>query len=365
MSAPNGAEILRLAKARTDAPPWRLDLDSAARTLEALRQLDRAPTPAELADAKRTLDAVGASVEPSEPSTIQRAWGPLPLAYVTEPAPARRWLLRHPTKDGKECAPGAGDGMLPLGKAGLLSADGGVGKTHAAVQLAMSIVTARDWLGYFAIGHEARVGRVLLLLAEEDAEEIHRRMFNVAESMRLTRADRETVADRVVVLGLAGSPVGLLHFDRDGRGTPTRELEQLRELVATGGPWSLICFDPLARWAGPAVETDNAAATAFVQAAESFCAAPGGPTVLVTHHSSQASVRAGTPDSRGVTGLRNGFRWEATLKETEAGGVAFRQSKSNYSHKWRGEDLALVRGPGGELLLHRGDRAVGLLLRCG
>lgn len=309
------------------------------------------PVDWEAAAVQEVVDAAGLSADPR--GAVAAAWKPLPLELVTTPPAPRRWLLRHPTRDGVDAPPDQGDGLLPLGKAGALVAEGGAGKTHALMQLAISIATGVRWLGHFHVSHEARSGRVLLALAEEDLEEVHRRLFGAADALRLDLPDRRLIAERVVVLPLAGRPVSLIAYADDGVTlTDSPELRTIRQRLRddahrTECGWSLVVLDPLARWAGPDVESDNAAATRFVQAVEGLVDAPGNPTVLVAHHSSKIARQQGKVDARGVTGITDGFRWVATLRNAR-GEVMFGQSKSNYSIPMP-EELRLSRQRGGLL----------------
>jgi hypothetical protein len=293
--------------------------------------------------------------EPRPTSAIARAWKRLDVAMLTERPPTRRWLLRHPTSDGKPCAPGEGDGMLPLGKVGLLIADGGIGKTRALLELGVSIVTGRPWFGHFHVGHSAREGRVLLALAEEDWEEVWRRLFDLAVAYKLTSEECTKIVDRIIVLPLAGQSVSLLSYDQEERAyVASAELRALRQKLVeeAGQGWSLVALDPLSRWGVAETETDNAVATRTVQAAESLLDVKGGPTVLFAHHASADGLRtdkAGQKNlqGRGVTGIRNAARWQSYLREEHAD-VYFRQNKSNYSRGML-DELWLVRLSGGLL----------------
>jgi RecA-family ATPase len=342
------ARALQRIAAEQPADPQRRALEAASADVGALLELDRAATPEELAHlAKHVRDANG----PAETSgAIERAWKPLSPDLLFNVPPARRWLLRHPTKEGKPCAPGHGDGMFPLGKAGLLVADGGVGKTNALIELAICAIVGLPWLGHFEIGVDAIGKRVLLVLAEEDEEELHRRAFNGARGMRLTDAQRRAVTDRLVVLPLAGQSIALVAPGADRRIHETAELAVLRTKLAedAGNGWGLIVLDPMARMAEGEIEASNDGATRAVQALESLCNAPGNPAVVVSHHASQEGVRTGSPSARGVTAIRNGFRWEGTLA-ADGPDVMFLQTKSNYSRPMAKPGLRLMRDEGGRL----------------
>lgn len=277
------------------------------------------------------------------PGAIAGAWKALDPSLLYTMPPRRAWLLRYPSDAGAQ-----GDGFLPGGKTGLVVADGGIGKTLALIALALCAITGRPWLGHFEIADEARGRRVLLVLAEEDAEEVHRRLYAVARSLRLTRDECELVAACLVVLPLAGRPCALVGPGQDGQVIETDELAEIRRrLAAEPSGWSLVVLDPLARMARGEVESNNDAATRAIQAIESLTEAPGRPTVLVAHHSSKTAVRSGQADARGVTGLRDAVRWEVALS-IDGQDVTLKQTKSNYSRPM-GEELRLIRGDEGVL----------------
>jgi len=307
------------------------------------------------------LERIAARIEEHEseqPSPLARSknpidalWRPIGREALTVPPPARAWLLRHPTKNWEACDPAFGDGMLPLGKAGVLASEGGAGKTQALVQLGISIITGRSWLDHFSIGAEAIGRHVLLALAEEDREESDRRSFEVARAMRLSDSEIDLVAERLIVLPLAGFPVALLRRSAlGGDPTETDELASLRrQLTDSGAAWGLVALDPRSRWCGPDTESDNAAATRTVQALESLVRVPGNPTVLVAAHSSKLSRREGGVDTRGVTGITDGLRWEGQLRVQDADAPP-RQAKSNDSRPMpKSQEVQLVRAEDGVL----------------
>lgn len=277
-------------------------------------------------------------------------WSTVQHAYLTTQPPPRRWLLRHPTRDGYPVPRGEGDGLLPLGKVGILASEGGAGKTNVAIALGVSLVTGRPWLGYFHVDPDVQGRMVFIGLAEEDAEEIHRRVYNVAQLYQLTPAERALVAERLVALPLAGRGVALVGFGADGRTlVDSPALVALRNRLNDSAlPWSLVLLDPLIRWSGPDVEKDNAVATRFVQALETVTQVQGHPTAFLPHHSSKLSRRAGgAADARGVTGLTDGVRWVGSIR-VETAEAWFAQTKSNYSRPML-DEVHLTRDAGGLL----------------
>jgi RecA-family ATPase len=114
---------------------------------------------------------------------------------------------------------------------------------------------------------------------------------------------------------------------------------------ANAGAFRLVAIDPLSRFGGPDVETDNAAATRFIQSLESLAASDRG--VLNAHHTNKvARGKNGIVDAtagRGSSGLVDGSRWQCALsverlelegaEERERLGevVTFAVTKSNYA----------------------------------
>jgi len=271
----------------------------------------------------------GARTKPM--AALDALWQPIGT-WIQEQPRARRWLLTRPNDETNGATT---QGVLPVGKAGMLYAEGGTGKTFALIQLAVSIVTGRRWLDYFDVPH---TGRVLLALAEEDREELHRRLFAVARAMRLTEQQERLAGERIVALPLAGMPVSVM--DADGV-SESSFLRWLRGRLK-GEDYRLVVLDPLSRFAGADTEKDNAAATRFVQQVESMVTPDC--TVLVSHHSRKpsqqgdAAAGASAHNARGASALGAGFRWAAEL-QTIGIGARFAVTKSNYSQHGRPIDL--------------------------
>jgi hypothetical protein len=324
----------RLQELGYDGPVFVFKTPNAAKDPNALYQRD----PEKFAEAM-----AAAFVEASKPppELLDDVWKTLgEWGSLTNEPPPRKWLLQRPDDetDGERQV-----GVLPLGKVGMLVSAGGVGKTMALVELALSVATGRKWLDFFAV---ANSGRVLLALGEEDAEEIGRRVFQAARAMRLTDQQMELAASNIVAMPLTGRPVALV--DGDGAtSTASAMLAALRKrLDATPGAWRLLILDPLSRFAGTDTEKDNSAATRFVEVAESLVRSPGAPTVLVAHHTNKTSrtdehSKASAAHARGASGLIDGVRWVCNLEPLTDDSVNLEVTKSNYSP--RGQSITLVR----------------------
>lgn len=279
--------------------------------------------------------------EPSDPVTGTDAAPPADawaqyqyissVATFTERPKSRQYLLTDLRTN---------HGVLPVGKAGMLIAEGGAGKTMALTQLAIAIATGAPWMGTFRV---LKPGRTLLILGEEDAEEVQRRLYNAREGIGAPAPPPGSI----VVLPLAGVPSPMVVMDPQKNWVDGPFLTWLRGYIAETGPYDLIALDPLSRFAGADAEKDNAAATRFVQALESL-----GGNVLCAHHNNKESRtnKNGSPGTvttsgaRGVSAFTDGVRWVATLSierpqvETELQSklgeiVTVAVTKSNYARK--------------------------------
>jgi len=241
-----------------------------------------------------------ATTQPVEVKPWEALATPVSAEWFSVPPPRRRYLLRDLH---------TGKGALPLGISAQLVAEGGAGKTMALVQLAASVATGEPWLGAFSV---ETPGRVLLILGEEDAGEARRRVYN---AVRSSKAPAKPEDGSIVVLPLAGVPCEMIRRGSDNNLQNGEFLTWLLEWVQQNGPFALVIIDPLSRFGGSDAETDNAAGTRFVQAAESIANATGA-SVIVAHHSNKLSRGGGkveTSSARGVTSLTDGARYVMTM----------------------------------------------------
>lgn len=82
-----------------------------------------------------------------------------PIQWRDEPVPEREWIVRD---------------LIPAKTVTLLSGDGAAGKTTLALQLSAARALAKDWLGTLP-----QPGRTLFLSAEDDEDELHRRLDSI------------------------------------------------------------------------------------------------------------------------------------------------------------------------------------------
>jgi RecA-family ATPase len=83
---------------------------------------------------------------------------------LLKPAPKRRWLIPD---------------IIPGGEGTLIAGDGGGGKSLLMLQLAVAYATGMPWLG-MPVGKQ---GKVLILSAEDDIDEMHYRFECIVRSL--------------------------------------------------------------------------------------------------------------------------------------------------------------------------------------
>ncbi len=135
--------------------------------------------------------------------------------FARSPPPERRWLVRD---------------MIPQGKVTLLYGNGGDGKSLLELQLAIAVATGSDW-----VGKMPERGRALILSAEDDHEEIHRRHTDIIAG----RGDDLDLDDlsNLIVIDLAGEDALLAAPDGRSSLLKTSPLfEDVERLVETHRP---------------------------------------------------------------------------------------------------------------------------------
>jgi RecA-family ATPase len=230
------------------------------------------------------------------------------------PVPEREWLVPD---------------LVPMSKVTLLGGDGGTGKSLLALQLAVA-AAARSW-----IGQTVRPGPAMFLSAEDDRDELHRRLSDV------TRAESIDMAslDRLQVASLAGADALLAHVDRaSGLIVPAPLCGELDAAMAAARP-ALVVLDTLADLF-PGNENDRAAARQFIGLLAGLALRHECAVVLLAHPS--LSGLASGRGTSGSTAWNNSVRSRLYLERVtlEEGGTmvepdpdarVLRGMKSNYA----------------------------------
>lgn len=221
-------------------------------------------------------------------------------------------------------------GVMPAGRVGMLAAEGGAGKTWAAIQLAVSMGSGHPWLDSY---NTCSVGDTFLGLGEEERQAAERRFQLACRGHGMSNDGYQRTRRRVDMQALAGRRLNLIGSD----GPTDIWARMVDRLDKSKRHWSLIVLDPLSRWGGRDVERDESTATDFIAFLEQMTELRGNPTVLVLHHTNKASrggVRTTAGAARGTSALTDGVRWQANIEallplDDTPPMARFRVSKSN------------------------------------
>ena len=197
-----------------------------------------------------------------------------------KPIPSREWLVEN---------------WIPKNTVTTLYGDGGTGKSLAAGQLAVSTALSRPWLGLPTMG-----GRALYLSAEDDMDELHRRLADIvrAEGTHLG------ALTNLEISSLAGEDALLAGVMKDHSLKPTPLFAELEAQVAQFKP-VLVVADTLADF-HPANENERAQARQFIGIMRGL-AIRQRCSVLLLAHPSLTGLNSGTGTS-GSTAWNNSVR---------------------------------------------------------
>jgi RecA-family ATPase len=198
--------------------------------------------------------------------------------------------------------------LIPCHTVTMLFGDGGVGKSILAMQLAVATALGRPW-----IGREVRAGRALYISAEDDRDELHRRLADIARADGVNLADGAALSLR----SLAGENALLAMLERKTGGLATTPLfDELDSFIARDRP-ALVCLDTLADLHS-GDETIRTQARQFVGILRGIgirhrCA------MFVLAHPSLSGLASGRGTS-GSTGWNNSIRSRLYLEHLTADG---------------------------------------------
>ena len=247
------------------------------------------------------------------------------------PAPARRWLI---------------EGLIPAGTVGVFAAVGDAGKSMLALRLAYMVgcyqplrvgdidVSAPRFFGQPVTAR----GAAVVLTAEDDADEVHRRLA------ALDKANLRDNADNVFVRPMLsdGGPRAILADGYNGP-EPTPFWHELRAELLQIPDLKLVVLDPLAHFVAASIDKDNRAAGALM-AMLGGLAAETGATVMLIHHMSKATVPTSLTDARtavrGAGALVDNGRWALAMWEADKDD-AYRALKA-LGQKERAEQAGVV-----------------------
>jgi hypothetical protein len=221
-------------------------------------------------------------------------------------APVRRWLI---------------EGLIPQGTPGVFAAVGDAGKSMLALRLALYITSypapgpdidtsSPHFFGQAVVGR----GAAVILTAEDDAAEVHRRLNGLDPAH--ARRGRPLY---VVPMISAGGARAILVDGFNGP-QPTPFWYELRNQLLAIPDLKLVVLDPLSSFVGADINKDNLAGAALMTLLAEL-AATSGAAVMLVHHFAKASAPTSLSNARtairGAGSLVDNGRWALVLWEAE------------------------------------------------
>jgi RecA-family ATPase len=186
-------------------------------------------------------------------------------------------------------------GLIPDRTPSICSGDGGTGKSLLALQLCVAMTIGRPWLGL-----EVTPGAALYVSAEDEEDELHRRLDDICASY----AVGISALNGLHLIPMAGRDAILAKFAKSGDMTRTAFTAWLEETIRRYRP-KLIVLDTLADvFAGD--EIQRAQARAFIGMLRGL-ALDFDAAVLLLSHPSLSGLSTGTGAS-GSTAWSNSVR---------------------------------------------------------
>jgi len=196
------------------------------------------------------------------------------------------------------------DGLIPMGKPGLLAASGGVGKSLSVIQLALRIACGGGrWWGKDVKEH----GNVILFSAEDDIPEIHRRLDLLDPNGNRFKSEYD-----VYIFPVPEQKEPMILLKEEG---VTQLAQDLVEELQVIPDLKLVCFDPLQAFTTGNVSSSNEAGQLW----GSYCAnisARLNCCTLTIHHLNKQGLTVDSDDSmvqrtsvRGASSLVDSIRF--------------------------------------------------------
>lgn len=208
-----------------------------------------------------------------EPETARRPApnGQAPPEPALDPIVAIDWqaLDTTPPSDRVFIVPG----WLAPGHVTMLSAEGGGGKTTLAVQLCMSTALGRPWLGI-----ETAQATALMLAAEDDDDEMHRKVCRYAGFMAVRKAE---LAGRLFLQGRVGMANQVLAHPKGKPPEPLPLLAHIEEQAKAVGARLIVIDNAAQFFAGE--ENARAEVTAFVNVLAGIARRLQAAVLLLSH----------------------------------------------------------------------------------
>ena len=188
------------------------------------------------------------------------------------------------------------EGWAQAGKAGVLVAAGGTGKTTLVLLLAVCHATGRPFMG-----RAVRQGKVVILSNDDTQEDLDATLALVVRACELTERELLLVEFGVVVVSTIGlDGVKTFAATVEGRPQATDMLYHLQDATADMGNLVLVVLDTARQFAGGPTNDEQVVKLLIGGAAE--FAAKRGCYVVIPHHTGKANYRDAVTDMYAASG---------------------------------------------------------------
>ncbi|TCA23553.1 AAA family ATPase [Rhizobium leguminosarum bv. viciae] len=210
----------------------------------------------------------------------------------SKPIPSREWVVED---------------WIPARTVTIVNGDGATGKSLLILQLAACAAAGGYWCG-----QQVKQGRSLFISAEDDEDEIHRRLADIASGnslnmLGLAELFYRSLAGEDAILAAPAGKGGLLNA--------SRLFQQLEMLIADQRPM-LVILDTLADMFG-GDEINRTHARQFIGLLRGLCTKYD-TTVILLAHPSLSGMASGSGSS-GSTGWSNSSRSRLYLERVKEG----------------------------------------------
>ena len=207
------------------------------------------------------------------------------------------------------------DAHIELGRGHVLTGIGGSSKTRVLKTIGVGVAVGRmPWAWTIS-----RPGRAVLICTEDRPGEMHRHVRQIADSMRLTAAERTLVAARLVLFPLAGETVRLMTVTAEKIAIWTDLADKLLQLIGRLGDVVFVGLDP-ALGLTDGDEMSQAHQRALGKLLDDLAIRSGAAVMAVTHAAKASSTadELNSHMSRGGGALTDAVRSEHGLRTMTA-----------------------------------------------
>jgi RecA-family ATPase len=231
------------------------------------------------------------------------------LGWLDREPPAGRWLLQD---------------SLALGEVGVVAAPGSTSKTWLLLQMAVGVASCTSICDFGLAGALWRpvsscgMG-VLVLTAEEQAEDLHRRVWAIAQALGVSGAPLDWLKRNLHIGSVRGQDNLLIQREPGSlRWKRTEQAHRIADLAERIPDLGLIILEPVSRFRG-SDENDSSAASALVGWMETVSMRTGATVLTAAHAAKWARNEEDlSQDSiRGSSALVDGVRWGCIMRRMQ------------------------------------------------